>query len=61
MSSTKLVKTFRLLPMPSLSDLVKLHKLRAIRQLSQNFLLDKNVNDKIIRFAGNFHDGKIKI
>ncbi|CAF0966266.1 unnamed protein product [Brachionus calyciflorus] len=49
---SKLVKPFRLPPMPSLSELVKLYKLRAIRQLSQNFLLDKNINDKIIRSAG---------
>ena len=52
MSAGKIAKTFRLPPMPSLSDLVKLYKLKAIRQLSQNFLLDKNVNDKIIRSSG---------
>lgn len=52
MSASRLVKKFQLPPMPSLSDLVKLHKLRAIRQLSQNYLLDKNINDKIIRHAG---------
>lgn len=51
MSASKLTKLYYLPPMPSLSDLVKLYKLRAIRQLSQNFLLDKNVNDKIVRQA----------
>ena len=44
------VKKFRIPPMPTLSQLVKLYKLRAIRQLSQNFLLDKNSNSKIVKF-----------
>ena len=51
MSRSRLIKAYHLPPMPSLSDLVKLYKLRAIRQLSQNFLLDKNINDKIVRNA----------
>jgi hypothetical protein len=59
MSSNMIKPIFRLPPMPSLSDIVKLYKLRAIRQLSQNFLLDRNMNDKIIRNAGNFKDGLI--
>lgn len=49
MTTNKVIKHFRLPPMPSLSDIVKLYKLKAIRQLSQNFLLDKNINDRIIR------------
>lgn len=57
MASKMIKPTYRLPPMPSLSDIVKLYKLRAIRQLSQNFLLDRNINDKIIRKAGNFKDG----
>lgn len=44
------VQKFRIPPMPTLSQLVKLYKLRAIRQLSQNFLLDKNSNSKIVKF-----------
>lgn len=56
-STTKLVKNFHLPPMPTLSEIVKLYKLRAIRQLSQNFLLDKNMNDKIIRNSGIKPDG----
>lgn len=43
------VQKFRIPPMPTLSQLVKLYKLRAIRQLSQNFLLDKNSNSKIVK------------
>ena len=41
------VQKFRIPPMPTLSQLVKLYKLRAIRQLSQNFLLDQNSNSNI--------------
>jgi dimethyladenosine transferase 1 len=58
--SSKLAKAYRIPSMPSLSQLVKLYKLRAIRQLSQNFLLDMNINDKIIRETGNLKDGKIR-
>ena len=51
-SSKKLVQHFKLPTLPTLSELVKLYKLSAIRQLSQNFLLDKNINNKIVRMSG---------
>ena len=47
-----IVKNFRLPQLPSVSDLVKLYKLSAIKKLSQNFLLDMNINHKITRAAG---------
>uniref|UniRef100_A0A336L5W5 rRNA adenine N(6)-methyltransferase n=1 Tax=Culicoides sonorensis TaxID=179676 RepID=A0A336L5W5_CULSO len=43
----------RLPPLPTLRDLVKLYKLRAIKQLSQNFLMDERLTDKIVKAAGN--------
>lgn len=49
MSTTKL----RLPPLPTIRDLVRLYRLRAIKQLSQNFLMDENITDKIVRMAGN--------
>lgn len=49
MSITKL----RLPPLPTIRDLVRLYRLRAIKQLSQNFLMDENITDKIVRMAGN--------
>lgn len=42
----------RLPPLPTIRDLVKLYRLRAIRQLSQNFLMDENITNKIVRAAG---------
>lgn len=49
MSAAKLL----LPPLPTIRDLIRLYKLRAMKQLSQNFLLDQNITDKIVRAAGN--------
>ncbi|XP_063707825.1 dimethyladenosine transferase 1, mitochondrial [Culicoides brevitarsis] len=46
----------RLPPLPTLRDLVKLYKLTAIKQLSQNFLMDERLTDKIVRAAGHIQD-----
>ena len=58
MSGAQIVKKgFRLPPMPSVSQIIKLYKLRAMRNLSQNFLLDNNNNDKIVKSAGDLKEG----
>lgn len=43
----------RLPPLPTVRDLVKLYQLQAIKQLSQNFLMDERLTDKIVKAAGN--------
>lgn len=47
-----LASGMRLPPLPTIRDLVKLYKLQARKQLSQNFLMDERLTDKIVKSAG---------
>ena len=42
----------RLPPLPTPKDLIRIYKVRARRQLSQNFLLQKHINEKIVVSSG---------
>ncbi|XP_072753675.1 mitochondrial transcription factor B1 [Anoplolepis gracilipes] len=42
----------RLPPLPTIRDILKLYKLNAVKRLSQNFLMDKNLTDKIVAKSG---------
>ncbi|OWF48619.1 dimethyladenosine transferase 1, mitochondrial-like isoform X2 [Mizuhopecten yessoensis] len=49
----------RLSPMPTVAEIVKLYRLSAKRQLSQNFLLDMNINRKLVKAAGRITNGHV--
>ncbi|XP_046742314.1 dimethyladenosine transferase 1, mitochondrial [Diprion similis] len=53
------MSVLRLPPLPSIRDLVKLYRLQARKQLSQNFLMDERLTDKIIKMAGRIKDAHI--
>ncbi|GAB6029423.1 Dimethyladenosine transferase 1, mitochondrial [Chamberlinius hualienensis] len=42
----------RLPPLPSINDIVRLYRIRALKRLSQNFLLDPKLHRKIVNASG---------
>ena len=49
----------RLPPLPAVRDLLNLYRLQAVKQLSQNFLLEPKLTSKIVAAAGNITDGYV--
>lgn len=46
----------RLPPMPTIRDIIKIFKLSAIKQLSQNFIMDEQLTARIVKAAGNIEN-----
>lgn len=46
----------RLPPMPTIRDIIKIYKLTAMKQMSQNFLMDEQLTARIVKAAGNIEN-----
>lgn len=49
----------RLPPLPTVKDIIKLYRLSAIKQLSQNFLLNERITDRIVKYTGRIADSQV--
>ena len=49
----------RLPPLPAVRDLLNLYNLQAVKQLSQNFLLEPKLTSKLVSAAGKINDGYV--
>lgn len=46
-------------PLPTIRELLKLYQVHALKRLSQNFLLNLRITDRIVKAAGKIKDGEV--
>ena len=51
--------SLRLPPLPTIRDLVKLYRLHAVKQLSQNFLMDERMIERIVKKSGRIRHSQV--
>ncbi|CAH0729513.1 unnamed protein product, partial [Brenthis ino] len=59
MAVAKKALQIRLPPLPSIKDVIRLYKLRALKELSQNFLMEPRLIDKIVKAAGHIENNVV--
>ncbi|KAG8435101.1 hypothetical protein GDO86_013161 [Hymenochirus boettgeri] len=59
MAASGSLTKYRLPPLPTIREIIKLYNLRAEKHLSQNFLLDLKLTDKIVRKSGHLQNAYI--
>ena len=52
-------REMRLPPLPAVRDLLRLYKIRAVKRLSQNFLLDPRIIGRIVKVSGNLNGAHV--
>lgn len=53
------MSSLRLPPTPTVRDIIKLYRLSAIKQLSQNFLMNEELTDKIVKSIGKVYNSQV--
>uniref|UniRef100_G3TXB4 rRNA adenine N(6)-methyltransferase n=1 Tax=Loxodonta africana TaxID=9785 RepID=G3TXB4_LOXAF len=59
MAAARKLSTFHLPPLSTIGEIIKLFKMQASKQLSQNFLLDLRLADKIVKKARNLRNAYV--